>query len=181
MEPRRHRLLTVPSSLVLLVCLFLPAIDSCGEPVYPVTMPMAWPPHLLAVIVLVLIAAEWRRRGHPRPAARWVALVLAASATVAVAWYGLWLDASMLVGLPLAMAAAGWLAVGALIWWRELVRAAPLPSAHIAHRDRSRFLVPLLAALMFGTFALIVARVPFARAHPADDPIELDLSGLYGC
>src|SRR4051812_32980624 len=50
---RRHRRITVPSGLVLFLCLFLPAVKGCNEPVYPITLPMLWHPYLYAVVIAV--------------------------------------------------------------------------------------------------------------------------------
>lgn len=167
-SPPRHRLLTVPSSLVLVLCLFLPATQGCDGPIYPLTLPFTWPPHLLGAVALGCTLGARRSRG--------LALAIGLAASVSAAWFMLWLDAAALVGLPLSLAAAAWLAIGALIWWHELGTCGPLPTAAIARRRRPlQVLVPVLAALMFATFAAIVARVPITTTP--EPPIEPTFDG----
>lgn len=59
---RRHRRITGAAGLLLFVCLFLPAVKGCSEPVYPITMPMFWHPYLYG-IVLAVGAATLTTRG----------------------------------------------------------------------------------------------------------------------
>ena len=59
--PRRHRLITAPSGVVLFACLFLPAVEVCGSPAYPFE---AWPvaaPYLLGLVVAILALVRGAR------------------------------------------------------------------------------------------------------------------------
>jgi len=170
-EPsRRHRLLTVPASVALTLCAFLPATEGCNSPVYPITVPFAWPPHVLGVIALVLAV----RRLHGVEAVRRRrigAAMIGFLAALACAWFRLWVDAAMLVGLALSLAAAAWLAVGCLVWWRDLGAIPTVPPMRIGRSaEPTGVVVPVLAALMFATFAAVVARVPVAIERPAPTP-----------
>lgn len=174
--PRRHRFLTIPSGALLALCLFLPATQACSEPVYPYSVPFAWPPHLLGLLAVIAALRPLRQAGIA--GMRRFALVLGLCASAATAWFALWLDGGMLVGLALSLAAAAWLAVGTIVWWRDLDAIAPLPPATVAHhRPPSHDLVPLLTALMVATFVAIAVAVPFHR--PPRDPLpDLDLHGV---
>jgi hypothetical protein len=43
----------MPAGLLLFVCMFLPAIRSCGETVYPVEMPMFWHPYIYGIALAI--------------------------------------------------------------------------------------------------------------------------------
>jgi hypothetical protein len=60
--PRRHRILTAPSGLLLFVCLFLPAVKDCGNPVYPLQVPMFLPPYFYG-LAFAFAAATLTARG----------------------------------------------------------------------------------------------------------------------
>jgi len=49
---RRHRVLTLPSGWLLVVCLFLPGLKFCDGSLPPMVLPFAWPPAALAVLVV---------------------------------------------------------------------------------------------------------------------------------
>lgn len=59
-QQRRHRLLTLPSGWVLLVCVFLPAMKLCdsGDPFPMVMIPFLWPPYLVGLFVALAAGAK---------------------------------------------------------------------------------------------------------------------------
>jgi hypothetical protein len=135
---RRHRRITGPAGLLLFVCVFLPAVKGCNEPVYPLTMPMFWHPYIYG-LVLALGAATATVRGLHRTvvALRVVAWLTIAGASVlatfspAVAFVELIVGAVMLAaigrrGTSERRVAATGIAVGALsLLWFGLWAATP--------------------------------------------------------
>jgi hypothetical protein len=83
---RRHRLITGPSGLLLFVCLFLPAVKGCGEPVVPLTMPMFWHPYIYGLVLALATAQVTVRHLHRTVLALrilgWLTIVGAAFLTV---------------------------------------------------------------------------------------------------
>lgn len=61
---RRHRRITGTSGLLLFVCLFLPAVRSCGSDVYPVEMPMFWHPYLYGAVLAAGTVTATMRSVH---------------------------------------------------------------------------------------------------------------------
>ncbi|HEY5924249.1 MAG TPA: hypothetical protein VIV11_21375 [Kofleriaceae bacterium] len=61
---RRHRRITGPAGLLLFVCLFLPAVKGCNEPVYPLAMPMFWHPYIYGAVLALGSAALTVRHLH---------------------------------------------------------------------------------------------------------------------
>jgi hypothetical protein len=59
---RRHRRITGPSGVILFICLFLPAVKGCSEPVYPIAMPALIHPYVFG-LVLAIGAASFTIRG----------------------------------------------------------------------------------------------------------------------
>ncbi|HEU4733651.1 MAG TPA: hypothetical protein VFT22_37410 [Kofleriaceae bacterium] len=62
---RRTTRLSGLSGIVLFACMFLPAVDACGQPVMPYEMPPFWPPYLYG-LAFALIALAARPRGLRR-------------------------------------------------------------------------------------------------------------------
>ena len=57
---RHHRWLTLPSTAVVVICIFLPTLRVCGEATAPVQVPVVWTPYVIAA--LVFAAAMVRSR-----------------------------------------------------------------------------------------------------------------------
>jgi hypothetical protein len=135
---RRHRRITGPAGLLLFICVFLPAVKGCSEPVYPLAMPMFWHPYIYG-LVLGLGAATATVRGLHRTvvALRVVAWLTIAGASVlatfapAIAFVELIVGAVMLAaigrrGTSERRVAATGIAVGALsLLWFGLWAATP--------------------------------------------------------
>lgn len=96
---RRHRRITGPAGVLLFVCLFLPAVKGCSEPVYPATMPMFWHPYLYGLVFALGTArATVRSLRHTVVALRilaWLTVVGGALLLVAAGPLGL---AELLLG-----------------------------------------------------------------------------------
>jgi hypothetical protein len=75
---RRHRRITAPSGLLLFVCMFLPAVNSCGASVYPSEMPYFWHPYLyglaLAIASFALTARSVRLAVRTMRVLAWTAV-----------------------------------------------------------------------------------------------------------
>jgi hypothetical protein len=75
---RRHRWLTMPSGVVLFACMFLPAVQQCDSPVYPVQMPYFWHPYIyglaFAVASMALTVRGVRNATRLIRVVTWVAL-----------------------------------------------------------------------------------------------------------
>lgn len=76
---RRHRRLTLPAGVLLFVCLFLPAVDGCGQAVYPVETPYFWHPYVyggaLALAALATTVRGLRRATVGLRVLAWLALL----------------------------------------------------------------------------------------------------------
>jgi hypothetical protein len=60
----RHRALTIPGGLLLLVALFLPAMTECGETQYPADTPQLLGPYALGAVLAVVSMFPARMRGY---------------------------------------------------------------------------------------------------------------------
>jgi hypothetical protein len=105
---RRHRWLTLPSSTVVFVCLFLPFLRVCGEPTPALAWPMFYSPYVVAALVFGAALAG--------PRALWglaLALRIVIWATVAswcfVAMVVVSVDPTVDVWSVLSFASAVWL------------------------------------------------------------------------
>lgn len=182
---RRGRLFAVPSGLLLFVCMFLPIVESCGEPVYPYEVPPACLPYVIGLVVALRALASPAVRASTLRGARILAGSAVAFWALATAWFAAWtFDTHAMIGAPLSLACSAWLGLAAIIRLRDLPAAAVerrrLPRAQLgALRPRVSLPVMLLFVVMLVTFAAALAIRPHAvHRHGVDD---IDLSGLYGC
>ena len=184
---RRHRLFAVPSGLLLFVCMFLPFIENCGEPVYPYQAPLACAPYVIGLVVALRAPLNPPLRAAALRAARVLAGVAIAFWLVATAWFALWaFSGDGMIGASLSLACAAWLAFGAIVRLRDLRAAAigdrpVLPRAQIgALRPRVALPVMMLFVAMLLTFVAALACWPH-QVQPGHAPTDIDLSGLYRC
>ncbi|MBK9035533.1 MAG: hypothetical protein IPL61_30465 [Myxococcales bacterium] len=182
--------MTVPSGLLLFVCLFLPAADSCNGPIVPLEWPPLWWPHVIGGL-----AAGSALCGRPIPWSQ-----LGAMRTRAVAWLGAglvsmgwlaWLcrDGAVLVGLPLALVAATGLTLGWLVWLRDLRAATSVPRARLRGARGARRCglgLTALVALELVAVLAVLRYVPFAA--PPQPPLptvpinaQMLCLGMCGC
>jgi hypothetical protein len=58
---RHHRFLTLPSSVLIVICMFLPTLEVCGKPVAPVQFPPFYSPYIIAALVFAAaLLRPWR-------------------------------------------------------------------------------------------------------------------------
>jgi hypothetical protein len=57
---RHHRWLTLPSTAVVVICIFLPTLRVCGEATAPVEWPIFWTPYVIAALVFAAALVRWR-------------------------------------------------------------------------------------------------------------------------
>lgn len=187
---RRHRLFAVPSGLLLFVCMFLPLVENCGEPVYPYQAPLVCVPYVIGLVVGLRALLDAPLCLAALRGARARAVVALAFWLLATAWFGLWaFSGDGMIGAALSLACSGWLAFGAIVRLSDLRAAAAgnhpdLPRAQVgAVRPRVALPVMALFVAMLVTFAAACACWPSeVRPRPASAmDVDIDLKGLYGC
>lgn len=147
--------------MVLVVCLFLPAVDGCGSPIYLGSTVLGWPPPLLGLVGCVVALVGTRSLGGLVRERR-IAVAVVIAAAVSCGWLSIFLGSGTLVGLALADTAAAWLMIGAIVWRYEAACEAR------GARAIGTSLMPVLAGIMFVTYALVVGLVPSHGAPPLD-------------
>jgi len=60
---RHHRWLTLPSSTLLVICIFLPTLEVCGKATAPIEWPMFWTPYVIAGLVFAAALVNPARLG----------------------------------------------------------------------------------------------------------------------
>lgn len=95
--------MVLPTSVLLMIGLFLPTLQVCNDPVAPIQFPMFWTPHVVAILVFAAVLVRpWKLRGLD------IALRVVLGLT-AIGW-GL-----VVVPSPGGMHGAGWLFSAALV------------------------------------------------------------------
>ena len=103
--PRRHRKLTGFAGIVLFACMFLPAVKGCGEPVYPVEMPMFLHPYLFGLaFAIAAVATTTRAMRVSILIIRVLAWLAVAGGVVCIPYGGLFGMVLVMVGLGLVAA-----------------------------------------------------------------------------
>lgn len=81
LPPRRsRRLFALPSGVVMVLAIFMPVVKVCGNPTYPIQMPLVWGPYVLGGLVIAMALAD-RARGLRM-------LVIMAQIVIALQWGG---------------------------------------------------------------------------------------------
>jgi len=95
---RRHRQLTMPAGLLLFVCLFLPAVRSCGSDVYPVEAPLLWHPYIYGLLLAVAAVATTLRGVRAATIALRVAAYVCIGVGLVLATQTAWFVIELLLG-----------------------------------------------------------------------------------
>lgn len=174
---RRAWLLSLPSSLVLLIALFLPSAQSCtGEMVHDHQHVVTAVPYLLGAVVLLGVLIPVRLTAATRAAAMRFQLATAILSGLALVWFALLTLDDGLVGRPLAAVASAWMLAGAAARRLELLAASPLPVAAIGPPRRSY--TTLALAMMVVSFAFVAVHAPWAPRRPLTPPPPSSGGGL---